>query len=211
MARYLGPVCKLCRREKQKLFLKGSRCLSEKCALAPERKITPPGGFSKRFSRKESAYNVQLREKQKAKRIYCILEKQFKKYFKIAENKRGVTGEILLSLLERRLDNVVCSLGFANSRAQGRHLVRYSHIEVNGKKVNIPSYLVKTGDIISIKERSRNNKSIKEALEERAKAGIPRWLSLDAKKFKGEVINLPSRDDIQLPIKEQLIVELYSK
>jgi small subunit ribosomal protein S4 len=211
MARYLEAVCKLCRREKQKLFLKGKRCYSEKCALAPEKKVTPPGGFSKRFSRKESAYNVQLREKQKAKRFYGILEKQFKKYFKIAEKKEGVTGEILLSLLERRLDNVVFSLGFASSRTHARHLVRYSHVEVNGKKVNIPSYLVKVGDMISIKEKSKNNKFIKEALEEKTKSGVPRWLSLDAKKLKGEVIDLPSREDVQVPIQEQLIVEFYSK
>ncbi len=211
MARYLGPVCKLCRREKQKLFLKGSRCLSDKCALAPERKFSPPGGFSRRFARKESAYGVQLREKQKAKRFYGILEKQFKKYYSIAEKKEGVTGEILLSFLERRLDNVVYSLGFASSRAQARHLVRYSHIEVNGKKVNIPSYLAKKGDIVSLKQKSRKIKLIKDNLEERAKVGIPRWLSLNAKDFKGEVIDLPTKSDVQIPIQEQLIVELYSK
>ncbi len=211
MARYLGPVCKLCRREKQKLFLKGSRCLSDKCALAPERKISPPGGFSRRFSRKESAYSVQLREKQKAKRFYGILEKQFKNYYLIAEKKKGVTGEILLSFLERRLDNVVYSLGFASSRAQARQLVRYSHIEVNGKKVNIPSYLTKKGDIVSLKQKSRKIKSIKDNLEEQAKVGIPRWLSLNAKDFKGEVIDLPTKSDVQISIQEQLIVELYSK
>lgn len=211
MARYLGPVCKLCRREKQKLFLKGSRCLNDKCALAPERKISPPGGFSRRFSRKESAYSVQLREKQKAKRFYGILEKQFKNYYRIAEKKEGVTGEILLSFLERRLDNVVYSLGFASSRAQARQLVGYSHIEVNGKKVNIPSYLTKKGDIVSLKQKSRKIKLIKDNLEERAKVGIPRWLSLNAKDFKGEVIDLPTKSDVQISIQEQLIVELYSK
>jgi small subunit ribosomal protein S4 len=211
MARYLGPVCKLCRREKQKLFLKGSRCLNDKCALAPERKISPPGGFSRRFSRKESAYSVQLREKQKAKRFYGILEKQFKNYYRIAEKKEGVTGEILLSFLERRLDNVVYSLGFASSRAQARQLVGYSHIEVNGKKVNIPSYLTKKGDIVSLKQKSRKIKSIKDNLEEQAKVGIPRWLSLNAKDFKGEVIDLPTKSDVQISIQEQLIVELYSK
>lgn len=211
MARYLGPVCKLCRREKQKLFLKGSRCLSEKCALAPDKKAPPPGGYSRRFARRESAYSLQLREKQKAKRFYGILEKQFKKYFKIAEEKKGVTGEILLSLLERRLDNVVYTLGFASSRAQARHLVRYSHIKVNGKKVNIPSYLVKKGDIISVKEKSKKIKFIKEALDERTKQGVPRWLSLDAKNLKGEVIDFPTKSDIQIPIQEPLIVEFYSK
>ncbi|MCK4232808.1 30S ribosomal protein S4 [candidate division WOR-3 bacterium] len=211
MARYIGPVCKLCRREKQKLFLKGNRCYSEKCAVAPEKKIIPPGGFSRRFSRKESAYNLQLREKQKAKRFYGILEKQFKKYFKIAEKKKGVTGEILFSLLERRLDNVVFSLGFAISRPHSRHLVRYSHIEVNGKKVNIPSYLVKEGDIIAVREKSRKNKFVKEAIEEKLKAGVPKWLSLDSKNLKGEVIALPSKSDVQIPIQEQLIVEFYSK
>ncbi len=211
MARYLGSVCKLCRREKQKLFLKGSRCNSEKCALAPERKFAPPGGFSKRFSRKESAYSVQLREKQKAKRFYGILEKQFKKYFKMAEKKKGVTGEILLSLLERRLDNVVYSFGFARSRAEARHLVRYSHFEINGKKVNIPSFLVKIGDVVSVKNKSKTVKPIKEALEGKVKGSLPRWLSLDAKQFKGEVIDIPTRSDIQFPIQEQLIVEFYSK
>ncbi|OQX56365.1 MAG: 30S ribosomal protein S4 [Candidatus Cloacimonas sp. 4484_209] len=211
MARYLGPVCKLCRREKQKLFLKGARCLSEKCALAPEKKFSPPGGYSRRFARKESAYNLQLREKQKAKRYYGILEKQFKRYFRIAERKKGVTGEILLSMIERRLDNVVYSAGFARSRAEARHLVRYSHILVNGKKVNIPSYLVKKGDIVTVKEKSRKIKSIMESIEERAKLGIPRWLSLDAKNFKCEVIDIPTKADVQIPIQEPLIVEFYSK
>lgn len=211
MARYTGPVCKLCRREKQKLFLKGSRCLSDKCALAPEKKFAPPGGFPRRFSRKDSAYNIMLREKQKAKRFYGILEKQFKRYFKMAEKKQGVTGEILLSLLERRLDNVVFSLGFARSRAEARHLVRYSHIAVNGKKVNIPSYLVKVGDVVSVREKSRKVPFVKESIEAGAKASLPRWLSLDLKKFSGEVIDLPSRSDIQIPVQEQLIVEFYSK
>jgi len=211
MGRYLGSVCKLCRREKQKLFLKGSRCDSEKCALAPERKFAPPGGFPKRFSRKQSAYSVQLREKQKAKRFYGILEKQFKGYFKMAEKTKGITGEILLSLLERRLDNVVYTFGFARSRAEARHFVRYSHFEVNGKKVNIPSFLVKKGDRISVKEKSRSIKAVNEALEMKSKGNVPRWLSLDAKQFKGEVIDLPARNDIQLPVSEQLIVEFYSK
>jgi len=211
MARYLGPVCKLCRREKQKLFLKGTRCFSEKCVLSSEKKITPPGGFPRRFTRKESAYNIHLREKQKAKRFYGMLEKQFKKYFKIAEKKKGVTGEILLILLERRLDNVVYTLGFSNSRAQARHLVRYSHIKVNGKKVNIPSFEVNKGDVISVREKSRKIKFIKEALEEKMKVGVPKWLSLDAKNFKGEIINLPTRSEVQIPIQEQLIVEFYSK
>jgi small subunit ribosomal protein S4 len=211
MARYTGPVCKLCRREKQKLFLKGSRCLSDKCALAPEKKFAPPGGFPRRFSRKDSAYNIMLREKQKAKRFYGILEKQFKKYFKMAERKQGVTGELLLSLLERRLDNVVYSLGFARSRAEARHLVRYSHIAVNGKKVNIPSYLVKIGDVISVREKSKKVSFIKEGLEGGAKSNVPRWLSVDVKKFSGEVIDMPSRSDVQIPIQEQLIVEFYSK
>jgi small subunit ribosomal protein S4 len=152
-----------------------------------------------------------LREKQKAKRFYGILEKQFKRYFKMAEKKQGVTGEILLSLLERRLDNVVFSLGFARSRAEARHLVRYSHIAVNGKKVNIPSYLVKIGDIVSVREKSRKIPFVKESLEGGAKASIPRWLSFDAKKFSGEVIDLPTRNDIQIPVQEQLIVEFYSK
>ena len=211
MARYTGPVCKLCRREKQKLFLKGSRCLSNKCALAPEKKFAPPGGFPRRFSRKDSAYNIMLREKQKTKRFYGILEKQFKRYFKMAEKKQGVTGEILLTLLVRRLDNVVFVLGFARSRAEARHLVRYSHIAVNGKKLNFPSYLVKIGDIISVREKSRKIPFVKEGLEEGAKSAVPRWFSFDAKKFSGEVIDMPSRSDIQFPVQEQLIVEFYSK
>jgi small subunit ribosomal protein S4 len=211
MARYIGPVCKICRRERQKLFLKGQRCYSDKCPLAGEKKYSPPGGYSRGFARKESDYAVHLREKQKAKRFYGILERQFKRYFKIAEKKKGVTGEILLSLLERRLDNVVFTLGFANSRAEARHLVRYSHIKVNDKKVNIPSYLVEKGDIISVKEKSRKIKLIKEAIENRTRGEIPKWVSLDAEKFSGEIIDLPSREDIQLSVEEQLIVEFYSK
>lgn len=211
MARYTGPVCKICRRERQKLFLKGQRCYSDKCPLTGEKKYSPPGGYSRRFSRKKSDYSVHLREKQKAKRFYGILERQFKRYFKIAEKKEGVTGEILLSLLERRLDNVVYTLGFANSRAGARHLVRYSHIRVNDKKVNIPSYLIEKGDVISVKEKSRKIKSVKEAIEDRTRREIPKWVSLDVKKYSGEIVDLPSREDIQLPVEEQLIVEFYSK
>jgi len=209
MARYTGPKCKLCRREGEKLFLKGERCYTSKCAF--ERRRYPPGVHGPTSRRKLSIYGMQLREKQKVKRIYGVLETQFKKYFELARKMPGNTGENLLTLLERRLDNVVYQLGFAESRAQARQFVRHGHIRVNGRKVDIPSYLVKEGDVISVKEKSRNIPAIVKSLEARDLQALPAWLSLDKEKFEGRVVRLPVRADITHPINERLIVELYSK
>ncbi len=208
MARYTGPKCRLCRREGIKLFLKGDRCYTDKCAL--ERRPYAPGQHG-RARRKASDYLLQLREKQKVKRLYGVMEKQFRRYFEKAERQRGATGTNLLRLLELRLDNVVYRLGFANSRSQARQLVRHGHFLVNGKKVNIPSYLVKVNDVIEVNEKSREIPVIKEAQEVVDRRGIPGWLELDAANFKGVVKALPERDDITFPISENLIVELYSK
>lgn len=208
MGRYLDSVCRLCRREGEKLFLKGERCYGPKCAI--ERRNYPPGQHGQ-FRPRFSPYGEQLREKQKVKRIYGLLEKQFKRYFIMAERQRGITGENLLRILERRLDNVVYRLGFASSRAEARQLVRHNHFKVNNRKVNIPSYLIKTGDVIEVRERSRNMGRILEALEGAARGGLPPWLELDRDNFRGMVRGLPSRDDITMPIRERLIVELYSK
>ena len=209
MARYNGPVCRLCRRERMKLFLKGERCFKEKCAI--ERRGYPPGQHGQRRGRKVIGYGIQLREKQKVKRIYGVLESQFRLYFKEADRLRGITGENLLQLLERRLDNVVFSLGFATSRAQARQLVRHGHVTVDGRKTSIPSYQVRAGQAIAIKEGSRTNPLIRAALESVSGRGIPEWLRLDADNFTGTVQALPSREDIKLPVQEQLIVELYSR
>lgn len=209
MARYTGAVCRFCRRERLKLFLKGDRCYSDKCAF--ERRSTPPGQHGQARMRKMSDYAIQLREKQKVKRMYGMLEGQFRRTFKEADRRRGVTGEILLQLLECRLDNVVYRLGFASSRRQARQLVRHNHIRVNGKKVNIPSYRVRVGDEISVREKSRNIEAIKESLETVVRQGVPAWLELDADNFVGKVKAMPERQDITMPIQEQLIVELYSK
>ena len=209
MARYTGPVCRLCRRERMKLFLKGERCFKEKCAI--ERRGYPPGQHGQRRGRRSMNYGPQLREKQKVKRIYGVLEQQFRKYFKQAERHKGITGENLLILLERRLDNVVYSLGFASSRSQSRQLVRHGHIEVDGRKVTIPSFQVRDGQVIAIRESSRKNEFIRTAVESARGRGIPEWLVLDDENFSGKVQNLPSREDIKLPIQEQLIVELYSR
>ncbi|MDX1630596.1 MAG: 30S ribosomal protein S4 [Thermoanaerobaculia bacterium] len=209
MARYTGPVCRLCRREGMKLFLKGERCFKEKCAI--ERRGYPPGQHGQRRRRRRGNYGPQLREKQKVKRIYGVLEKQFRKYFKEADRLKGITGENLLILLERRLDNVVYSLGFASSRAQARQLVRHGHIEVDGRKVSIPSYQVRVGQMISVKEASQKNEFIQASMEGAGGRGIPPWLLLDIENFEGEVKSLPTREDIKLPIQEQLIVELYSR
>ena len=209
MARYNGPVCRLCRRERMKLFLKGERCFKEKCAI--ERRGYPPGQHGQRRGRKVIGYGIQLREKQKVKRIYGVLESQFRLYFKGADRLRGITGENLLQLLERRLDNVVFSLGFATSRAQARQLVRHGHVTVDGRKTSIPSYQVRAGQAIAIKEGSRTNPLIRAALESVSGRGIPEWLRLDADNFTGTVQALPSREDIKLPVQEQLIVELYSR
>lgn len=208
MARYSDPVCRLCRREGMKLFLKGDRCFKDKCAI--ERRNYAPGQHGRRRN-KVLGYGLQLREKQKVKRIYGVLERQFRLYFKSADQRQGITGENLLRQLELRLDNVVYSLGFAASRAQGRQLVRHGHIEVNGRKVNIPSYQVRKGDAIQVREKSRKNEQIRQAVETASGRGIPAWLELNAEQFRGAVLDLPKREDIRLPIQEQLIVELYSK
>ena len=208
MARYSDPVCRLCRREGMKLFLKGDRCFKDKCAI--ERRAYAPGQHGRRRS-KVLGYGLQLREKQKVKRIYGLLERQFRLYFQAANQGTGITGENLLRKLEQRLDNVVYSLGFASSRAQGRQLVRHGHIEVNGKKLNIPSYQVRKGDAVQVREKSRKNEQIRQAVETASGRGVPTWLQLDGANFRGAVVDLPKREDIRLPIQEQLIVELYSK
>lgn len=208
MARYTGPLCKLCRREGMKLFLKGDRCYSDKCAI--ETRNYPPGQHG-HMRRKISDYGLQLREKQKVRRIYGVLERQFTKYVRMAERKKGITGEILLQFLERRLDNVVYRLGFASSRNEARQLTRHGHILVNGRKVNIPSYLVRIGDVIEVGEKSRNMARIQESLKTVSRRGIPPWLELDKENMRGKVRALPSREDITMPIDESLIVELYSK
>jgi small subunit ribosomal protein S4 len=208
LARYTKSVCRLCRRENLKLFLKGERCYTEKCAI--DRRTYPPGQHGQN-RRKFSAYGAQLREKQKVKRLYGILENQFRNTFKESDRQKGITGEILLSLLERRLDNTVYRLGFANSRNEARQLVKHSHFLVNQTKVNIPSYLVKPGDIIQLREKSKKVVRILEAVEGVARRGVPQWLELDKEQLKGGVKALPAREDITLPIQEKLIVELYSK
>src|SRR5512139_1114048 len=208
LARYTKTNCRLCRRENLKLFLKGERCYTEKCAY--DRRNYPPGQHGQ--SRKKfSDYGTQLREKQKVKRIYGILENQFRNIFKEADRQKGITGETLLALLERRLDNVVYRLGFANSRDEARQLVLHSHFLINQSKVNIPSYLVKPGDVIEIREKSKKMVRVLEALEGVARRGVPQWLELDKDQMKGSMKGLPSREEITLPIQEKLIVELYSK
>lgn len=209
MARYTGPVCRLCRRERMKLFLKGDRCFKEKCAI--ERRAYPPGQHGQRRGRRMVGYGVQLREKQKVKRIYGLQEKQFRNYFKKADQKKGKTGENLLVSLERRLDNVAFSLGFGASRAQARQLVRHGHVLVNGKKVTIPSYSVRVADVVSVREGSRKNELIRASVDGARGRGIPGWLELDADTFTGRMLSLPTREEIKIPIQEQLIVELYSR
>ena len=191
-----------------KLFLKGDRCFKDKCAI--ERRNYAPGQHGRRRS-KILGYGIQLREKQKVKRIYGLLEKQFRLYFQRADSRPGITGENLLRQLEVRLDNVVYSLGFAASRAQARQLVRHGHIEVNGKKINVPSYQSRKGDVIQVREKSRKNEQIRQAVETAAGRGVPSWLQLEPDAFRGTVTDVPKREDIRLPIQEQLIVELYSK
>lgn len=206
MAKYTDADCKLCRREGAKLFLKGERCTSKKCAIDKHR--TAPGmhGPSRR---KPSEYSVQLREKQKTKRMYGLLEKQFKGYYEDAERMRGVTGEIMLSLLERRLDNVAYRMGLGASRAQARQIVNHGHIEVNGQRVDIPSYRVKPGDVIKVRENKKDNAIFKELRG--AQIVMPKWLEFDTEKFEGRILENPKREDIDLTINEQLIIELYSK
>ena len=209
MARYTGAVCRLCRREGMKLFLKGAKCFSEKCAI--EKRNFAPGQHGKDRKAKIVGYGLQLREKQKTKRIYFTLEKQFRNYFEKAARAQGVTGDILLQQLERRLDNVAYRMGIATSRRQARQLVRHGHVAINGKKVNIPSYQVSVGDEISVREKSAKLGVIEGALEFTGHQTAPNWLSVDREKRSGKVNNLPKREDINLPVNEQLIVELYSK
>jgi len=208
LARYTGPSCRLCRREGMELFLKGERCYTDKCAI--KRRSYPPGQHGQGRI-KVSDYGVQLREKQKVRRIYGILENQFRGYFHSADRMKGVTGENLLFLLERRLDNVAYRLGFATSRDEARQLVRHGHFTLNGRKVNIPSIQVKAGDVLQLREKSRKVAAISESLEGVVRRGIPQWLELDKDAFKGTVKLMPVREDITMPIQEQLIVELYSK
>ena len=208
MARYKNEQCRICRREGQKLFLKGSRCYSEKCSIA--RRNYGPGEHGQKRN-KLSEYGTQLREKQKTKSFYGVGEKQFRKYFDIASNTKGKTGEVLLQLLESRLDNVVYRLGFGSSRAQARMLVTHGTFEVNGKKVDIASYLVKPGDVIAVREIRKDNGTIKNNIEENASRPVPEWLEKDAEKLSGKVVRLAAREDIDLPVEEHLIVELYSK
>ena len=208
MARYREAVCRLCRREGIELFLKGDRCFTDKCAI--KRRGYPPGQHGQRRP-KHSDYGVQLREKQKAKRIYGLLEKQFRNVFEKADRMKGKTGDNLLILLERRLDNVIYKLGFAVTRRESRQMVRHGHFLVGGRKVNIPSFLVRPGDGIELREKSRKNPSVNESLDAVVRKGIPPWLELDRENFRGAVKALPSRAEIREPIQEQLIVELYSK
>jgi small subunit ribosomal protein S4 len=209
VARYVDAVCRLCRRENVKLFLKGDRCLSDKCAI--NKRNYAPGLHGQRRRTKLSEYGLQLREKQKMKRTYGLMESQFRSYFQKAARAQGVTGINLLVLLERRLDNVVYRMGFADSRAQARQLVRHGHMRVNGRKVNIPSFLIKQGDAIEPREKSRNMEIIRGNMEHLGQKQIPEWLHVDATAMRGVVQTLPSRDDITMPFQEQLIVELYSK
>lgn len=208
MARYTGAVCKLCRREGQKLFLKGDRCYSEKCSVA-KRSYAP--GQHGQGRKKASEYGLQLRTKQRARRYYGVLEKQFHHYFEVAERRQGMTGENLLRLLESRLDNVVYRLGWAFSRAEARQLCVHNHFQVNGRNVNVPSFLVKAGDVVTVKSKSRNSEKIKTILEANASRPIPRWLDLNRETLEARVVNLPEREEIDAPVEEHLIVEFYSK
>lgn len=208
MSRYKDEQCRICRREGQKLFLKGSRCYTDKCSVT--RRNYAPGEHGQ-GRKKISEYGTQLREKQKTKAFYGVGEKQFRKYFEMAENKKGITGENLLQILESRMDNVVYRLGFGSSRAQARQLVNHGHFEVNGKKVDIPSYLVKAGDVIAVREIKKDNKTIKENIEVNAAKPVPAWLEKNADKMQGKVLRLASREDVDIPVEEHLIVELYSK
>ncbi len=211
MARYTGPVCRLCRREGMKLFLKGDRCFTEKCAI--EKRNYAPGQHGKggRVKTKLQGYGLQLREKQKVKRLYRMQEGQFGLTFDRAAQEKGVVGEVLLSKLERRLDNVIYRLGFGSSRDQARQLVRHGHVNVNDKKVNIPSYQVEEGDVVSLGSRAAKNAQVTASVEAVKGRGVPKWLELDAAGMKGRVLSMPARDDVNFPIQEQLIVELYSK
>lgn len=208
MARYRGSVCKLCRREKMKLFLKGERCFSPKCPIARQASVS---GKRREVRERISKYGVQLREKQRAKLMSGILEKQFRKYFKTAERKKGLPGENLLRLLECRLDNIVFRLGFASSRNQARQLVRHRHVRVNGRCVDIPSYQVKIGDKISLDEKSKQLETVKAAQEKAKERGFPAWIEFDKSTNTGRILELPKREEMSIPVQEQLIVELFSK
>ncbi|GAH26888.1 unnamed protein product [marine sediment metagenome] len=210
MARYRGAICKLCRREGVKLFLKGDRCYSNKCSI--EKGTSLPGKNAKTSRiKKLSTYGIRLREKQKLRKYYGLLEKQFKNYFKKAERKKGITGENLLELLERRLDNIVYRFNLTKSRAQARQLILHSHILVNGKKVNIPSYQVNINDVIEVKEKSKNIADIKEIKDGKVEINISSWLEFDTKTLKGKIIKFPSKEDLNLPVEEKLVVEYYSR
>ena len=208
MARYTGPACKLCRREGTKLFLKGERCTSGKCAL--DRRSTAPGQHGA-ANKKQREYGMQLREKQKTRRYYGILEKQFKNYYEEAARKEGMTGENLLKLIERRLDNVVYTMGFASSRKEARQLVRHGHFTLNGKNVNIPSLIVKAGDVVALKEKSRSSAKFVALAETLGDKIVPQWIEVNASNMSAKIVALPTREDVQFPFNEQLIVELYSK
>jgi len=209
LARNIGSSCRLCRRENLKLFLKGDRCYGDKCAF--ERRPYAPGQHGQRRAGKYSDYRVQLREKQKVKRIYGLLEKQFRGYYFRAEKQKGITGTNLLILLESRLDNIVYRMGFSSSRNQARQMVMHNHFSVNGREVNIPSYQVKPGDVVEVKEKSRKIPQILEAMETVVRRGIPNWIQIEKDKFKGVLESLPNREELTMPIQEQLIIELYSK
>lgn len=208
MARYTGPVCRLCRREGLKLYLKGEKCYTEKCPVT--RRGYAPGEHGQ-GRRKMSEYGIQLREKQKARRVYGVLERQFRRYFRLAAKKKGVTGETLLQLLERRLDNTVYRMGLGASRKEARQLVRHGHFSVNGRKVDIPSYLVREGDVIAVRESSRELPRFRELAESAAGRGVPGWLELDLENLRARVARLPLREEIDVPVQEHLIVELYSR
>ncbi len=208
MARYKDSVCRLCRREGTKLYLKGERCYTDKCAVS--RRAYAPGQHGQRRT-KVSEFGTQLREKQKARRIYGVLESQFRKYFQEADRRKGITGEILLQILESRLDNVVFRLGFALSRAEGRHMVRHGHFSVNGRRVDIPSYQVRPGDVISVREKGKKNARIKEVAEIMEGQGTLEWLEVDRENLAGKVLRIPGREEIDIPVQEHLIVELYSR
>lgn len=208
VARYIGALCRICRREGEKLFLKGSRCYTEKCSV--ERRKYPPGQHGQGY-RKLSDYGFQLREKQKVRKMYGILERQFRRYFEKAERKRGITGEVLLQLVESRLDTIVYRMGFAPNRRSARQLIRHGHIIVNSREVNLPSFEVKKGTIVEVKQASKEIPEIVDSISKVEYRGIPSWLEVDTVSLKGKVLNIPSPEELQLPVQEQLIVELYSK
>ena len=209
MARYTGPVCKLCRREGMKLFLKGERCLTPKCSV--ERRTYAPGMHGQRRARKQSEFGLQLREKQKARRIYGVLERQFRKHYTEAERRGGATGANLLQLLETRLDNVVYRMGFADSRPQARQIVRHGHFTVNGRRTDIPSFIVKPGDVVAVREGSRKREYFQTVAQLLNRRNVPSWLTLDAANLSGRVISLPETDQVDSKINAQLIVEFYSR